>query len=598
MSETKINPFSSIEQAVDHFRNGGIVMVSDDESRENECDLIMAAEFLTDEKMQFFLNYTTGIICATMEAERATQFGLRQMVKHNTDKLRTAFTLTIDSVDAGTGVSSENRCKTILSLTNDNGKPTDLVKPGHIFPLVSRHGGTTVRRGHTEASIDLCRLAGVKRIAVISELQREDGVMMLLPECIELSKKFNMPLITVDELAKTMTKYYQSHPDELIESDISKQYWIDNTNGSGVELAASTPIQLSLGGKLSENWVLDAYLDKSTGENHVLLKYGTIDTSKPVLIRVHSECFTGDVIHSLRCDCGEQLDASAKLIKKRGSGLILYLKGQEGRGIGFINKIKAYKLQQEKGLDTYQANRELGFPDDLRDYKSALDILHSLGITQLNLITNNPDKITAFADLVVTTTPLHIKPNIYNERYLQVKKKHIMYSNYKTPPVSLKWMETDTLTLRESLNIALVRTAWNDELVSEFVTNLTDVFSDYNVNNIDIYQVPGSFELPFFVKNLITNSSKSYDAILCVGLLFQGETKHFDLVSHFTTHGIMKDQLTLGVPIIDGVLSCYELQQAIKRVADDSLEVRSLPLSTIHMALVHKGWSPLLQKNN
>jgi 3,4-dihydroxy 2-butanone 4-phosphate synthase/GTP cyclohydrolase II len=581
------SPFSKVEDVIAHFKAGGIVMVSDDESRENECDLIMAAEFATPEKLLPFIRYGTGLVCVTMEADRATRLGLPQMVKHNQDKMGTAFTLTIDAADAGTGVSAENRVRTILAVANDTIEPSHIKTPGHILGLVSRHGGTLVRRGHTESATDLCILAGLKRVGVICELQRNDtdGEMMLLPECIEMSKKFGYPLITVEDLSRAMKSYYETRPEELVEPEVSKKYWADNTMAD-VKLAVSSPIQLKLSGIESADWTLDTYTD-ADGDYHVLLKYKELDLSKPVLTRIHSECFTGDILHSLRCDCGDQLKASAKIIEQNGSGAILYLRKHEGRAIGFVNKMKAYVLQQKDGLNTYEANQALGFDDDLRDYTVARKILDLAGIKKINMLTNNPDKIKEFADYVVEIVPMDIVPNKFNENYLEVKK-HVVPPTIpsKEPPITLEWMKKKVDP--SNLKIAIIKTAWNATLINEFVGNLLPVFERHGAKSIDQYEVSGCFEIPMLAKRL----ADKYDVFLAVGILFKGETMHFESVLNAAVNGIVNVQLETGVPIVDAILPCYKVEQAVDRVSKQSLEVNSLPLTVIAQGLVKQGFCP------
>ncbi len=390
-----MSQFNTIEEAVQDVRDGKMIIVVDDEDRENEGDLLMAAEKVTPEAINFMTKYGRGLICMPVIEERLRELNINPMVVHNTDSYQTAFTVSIDSFETSTGISAYERADTIKKVLDPNAKETDFKRPGHIFPLVAKNGGVLKRAGHTEAAVDLATLAGLYPSGVICEIISDDGTMSRVPDLLVFAKTHELKIITIADLIS-----YRRNTEKLIKK----------------------VTEAKLPTKYGE-FTMIGFENVLNGEHHVALVKGNVMDGEPVIVRVHSECLTGDAFGSQRCDCGEQLAAALNRIEKEGKGILLYLR-QEGRGIGLINKIKAYSLQ-DQGMDTVEANLALGFPEDMRDYGIGAQILADLGVKKVNLMTNNPKKlkgITGFGIEIVNREPIQMNHNEKNEFYLKTKK--------------------------------------------------------------------------------------------------------------------------------------------------------------------------------
>jgi len=390
------SPFATIEEAIEDMRQGKMIVVCDDENRENEGDLTMAAQFVTPEAINFMRKEGGGLICLALTPERCDELGLDLMAAKNESAFETAFTVSIEARSGvSTGISAADRARTIQVAIDPETSPRELVQPGHVFPLKARIGGVLERVGQTEAAVDLARLAGLNPSGVICEIMNEDGTMARVPDLALYCERHGLKMITVADLVA-----YRRRHEKL------------------VERVVSTKLPTAFG-----EFVAVGYRSLIDNKHHVALVKGEIDGAQDVLVRVHSECLTGDVFHSLRCDCGEQLESALAMIEREGRGVLLYL-SQEGRGIGLLNKLRAYKLQEE-GLDTVDANLELGLPADLRDYGIGAQILVDLGLSSIRILTNNPKKISGLAGYGLSVTdqlPIQHAPNPHNEAYLRAKR--------------------------------------------------------------------------------------------------------------------------------------------------------------------------------
>ena len=396
----------TIEQAIEDIKNGKVIIVVDDEDRENEGDFICAAESVTPQIVNFMATHGRGLICAPLIEDRCEEMGLDLMVGVNTAAFETPFTVSVDLIGHGctTGISAHDRFKTIRALVDPDTKPEELGKPGHIFPLKAKRGGVLRRAGHTEAAIDFARLAGFKPAGVLVEIMNDDGTMARLPDLVKVAKRFNLKLVSIKDLIEYRIKK---------ESLISRQVEVDMPTAHG-------------------NFRLIAFEQTNTQEIHLALVKGTWHKDEPVLVRVHSSCVTGDIFGSCRCDCGSQLHHAMEMVDREGKGVVLYMK-QEGRGIGLLNKLRAYKLQEE-GWDTVEANLQLGFDMDERDYGVGAQILRDLGVTKIKLITNNPKKrvgLMGYGLEIVENVAIEMVPNAHNEKYLLTKRDKLGHTILK-----------------------------------------------------------------------------------------------------------------------------------------------------------------------
>lgn len=393
-----MSKLNTIEEAIEDIKAGKVVIVVDDENRENEGDFVCAAEHATPEIVNFMATHGRGLICVSLTEQRCEELKLDMMVSQNTASHATAFTVSVDLLGHGctTGISAGDRSKTIIALTNPEMKPEDFARPGHIFPLKAKNGGVLRRAGHTEASVDLARLAGLYPAGVIVEIMNEDGNMARMPDLLKIAKKHQLKIISIEDLIAYRLEY-----DSLISREIS------------VKLPT-----------VWGNFNLVAYTQTNTCQKHLALTKGEWKKDEPILVRVHSSCVTGDIFGSCRCECGPQLHEAMRMIEREGKGVLVYM-NQEGRGIGLLNKLKAYKLQEE-GLDTVEANLKLGFNMDERDYGVGAQILRDLGVGKLRLMTNNPTKragLIGYGLEIIENVPIRIKPNVHNQKYLQTKKE-------------------------------------------------------------------------------------------------------------------------------------------------------------------------------
>jgi 3,4-dihydroxy 2-butanone 4-phosphate synthase/GTP cyclohydrolase II len=552
--------FDPIEKAIETFKKGGFVLVMDDESRENEGDLIVAASKITENQMTEMINHTTGIICVPIERERAKKLNLPLMCKDNTDKNHTAFTVSTDSINVGTGVSSKDRVMTAHALANENTIPSQLSRPGHIYPLISHPEGLQKRQGHTESAIALCKLANIyPRVAVIGELKNQDGTMKRRQDCYQYAQSNNIPIITVQQLLVAIKNLQEP------------------------KLLADCKLKSKIG---LEDWKMLCFGNHNKPHKVFVYPYNKISDNNVVPVRIHSECFTGDVFKSDHCDCGAQLEHAMRYIVTHGEGVIIFPSDHEGRGIGIVHKVKAYKLQKDEGMNTFEANNNLGLDVDARTFDDMKGILQYLGINKIELLTDNPDKVDSLKDIIVKTTPIIIDKNEYNTKYLEVKKEyfnskkksnlikeHASLIKGHSPIIDISHINT------KPLKIAIVYASWHNNYIQEINNQLKEYLTNFGIINIDEYAVPGSNEVPFKALKI----AKDYDGIICVGILIKGDTLHFENVSTAVSNGIMQAQIKTGKPIMNCILSCLNMEQVVSRVTGDKSTLEYIAKALIKM---------------
>lgn len=554
-SETK---FDDIEDAIEYIKNGKAIIVMDNENRENEGDIMIPAQFIKNDQMALMIRNTTGIICTSMTKEWAESKGLEQMTI-NTDPLGTAFTVTCDAKVTTTGVSSLERVQTVRLLSDPAVSENSFKRPGHIFPLVAKD--FMMRQGHTEAGVVLCQLAHLNPVMVLAELQKENGEMMRRDDCYEFAKKNDMKIITTEKL---LEYYLKSH----------------------CKMLAETDIYLRIGDK----WKFSSWRSDDINFPHRVLIKGDCNVDDYVSVRIHSECFTGDVLGSKMCDCGDQLNKSMEYIADKGKGVIIFPANHEGRGIGLTNKIKAYDLmQRDKSIDTYEANCILGFKEDERSFDDCINILKEIiPCSKINLLTKNPDKINILSKYFtkIKSEPLIIESNEHNNNYLTVKKeKQLDIGFMKEPLHYMKNLPVPDIVAKAQLKICILKANWHSKLIDPFVDVYINKLEELGIDKklIAISNVPGCNEIILAIKNLI--ASRKYDAIFCMGILIKGETLHFENVLNYINTSLSQLQLNCNIPIINNILSCLNEEQAVSRTRKDSELSLSLAITTIYMAM-------------
>ena len=539
-------PFATVEEAIEDIRAGRMVVVCDDEDRENEGDLTMAAQFATPEAINFMAKEGRGLICLALTPDRCDELGLDLMAAKNESPFETAFTVSIEARDGvTTGISAADRARTIQVAIDPKPAPRDLVQPGHVFPLKAKPGGVLERTGQTEAAVDLARLAGLNPAGVICEIMNDDGTMARVPDLERYCARHGLKMITVADLIA-----YRRRHDQL------------------VERVVSTRLPTAFG-----EFNAVGYRSLVDDKHHVAMVKGDVAGQQDVLVRVHSECLTGDVFHSLRCDCGEQLESALAMIDAEGRGVLLYL-AQEGRGIGLLNKLRAYNLQ-DQGYDTVDANLELGLPVDLRDYGIGAQILVDLGLSSIRILTNNPKKIRGLEGYGLSVSeqvPIVHAANPHNEAYLRAKRDRLGHAIHHQ---ALRARRGDAArgararsrggpaAQRGRVSFAIAVARFYEDLAERLVAGAQRAFADAGEGEADVFDVPGAFELP--PAALYLAESGRYAGVACLGAVIRGETDHYDYVCAEAARGIQDVQLRTGVPCAFGVLTVDTMEQALAR---------------------------------
>ena len=556
----KCNLLKKMHQVLDQIRKGIPVIIMDSIERENEGDLFMLAEKMTPEITTKFINDGTGIICVPLTKMKANQLGLSplksNLTNNNEDNNHTNFTMSCDLKGSKTGVSSIERTNTILALGNKETMRNDLLRPGHIFPLIAEYGDFKIRQGHTEASLVLSKLVRGNQVGCIVELVNSDGTMKNYDDCLKYAQENNYSLITIDE----MKEYLKLRP--INEFDIESYSQISLANYG--------------------EWSFICYRGINQYKPHIVLIKGDIyNEIDETYTRIHSECFTGDVLGSKHCDCGEQLEKSLEIISQKGSGIIIFPSNHEGRSIGLINKILAYRLQSEYKLDTFEANRKLGFDDDARSYKEVKYILRHLGVKSIKLLSQNPHKVEALKEFIKSANSLKIEANEINQQY--ITDKEMKYANNQIK--QFNDLELDPKIDLSDMKVLIISTQWHFEHVNHLVKDITTYLLKYGIKNIKNIIAPGCFDS----LSVIQNHYRAYDIIICCGALMKGVTDHYKYTSQGVMQGLTELQIKIEKPIINAIFNCFSEQQIAEKCASNSGAALSFAKSTIQMLLINKN---------
>lgn len=539
---------AKMEDALRHFKEGGIVLVMDSEDREDECDMIMAAESATAEKMAFMIKHSTGIVCVAADRDRLEGFGLHPATGNNTDPNGTNFFVSTDYLPGTTtGVSAADRTATVKAFCNRNEPAENFSKPGHMFPLCARKGGVMERPGHTESTYDLCRFAGCSEyVGILAEMMHDDGTMYRKKDSLAFAKEHGLPMVTVEQLiehSKTINAQVLKEKGPILGNiKLEAECSIEVRDVAGK--CALTVFSVPPGGKSPETEI-------------VAMVKGEVRGKEKVPVRVHSECFTGDTFRSKQCDCGEQLQRFLQTADRAGENFVLlYVRGHEGRGIGLANKIKAYRLQ-ETGLDTCDANIQLGFPVDLRTYESAEQVLSGhLGVKSIDLYTNNPEKMEALKSITAQVVPLSTEPLKQNRGYLETK---MAKCGHKTV---LHKFTLPQVRLAPSTRVGVVFASWNDFYVKSLLESCTAALKEAGVSAA-LMTVPGAADLVSGVRSMLRKNKP--EAVICIGVLIKGSTDQHEIMGNAVCQGLTTLNAMQDVPIIQGLLMCRDEEQAHER---------------------------------
>ncbi len=524
-----------MNDVISHFRNGGLVMICDNTDRENEGDFVLAAEFATPQNIQFITRNSSGILCIALTKEIAVKSGLQVMSKQNNDPNQTNFAVSVDAESCTTGVSAQDKVNTILELCKE--KPV-LRSPGHMFPLIAKDQLLIERKGHTEASVVLCKLAGCSPVAVIAEASNDDGTMMSREQCVSFGKEHNIPVITVEQLEEEYKCIYEPIID------------------SSHILSSSCTLPIDIDGCFEVSCTV--YKHALTGEELVCVHSSSLCVKSNV--RVHSECFTAHVLQSLRCDCGDQLHQFLRVMKREG-GTLFFVNSHEGRGIGLLKKIEAYDKQQKESCDTFEANRRVGCKEECRDYSFVKEVMRKRGMRDCVLHTNNPKKANEFKEFVREVMEMDVKVHEHNQTYLEAKREKEGHTIRKSEMCakSIDRGLTFSTKFEGEFRIAVISTQWNRVHMDAFwgVMNAYNKECDGKIVFTE-YIVPGAFEIPAAVSNI---NQHKFDAILCLGVVIKGETMHFEYICESVFPAIMKLTMKSVIPVINGVLAVFHEEQ-------------------------------------